>query len=202
MPQARKPLSISKAFNAASRHPAWNFQRGNKLRGIAGAWKIPEGMTASAYEDATLKRLFADKGLQQIAGVKNAREMETYWRGGGIWQALKNADAPQVLKDSWDALVALNPKLVDVTVDREKLRSMLDAHYGVTSGFNIDDINFFQAQKKVGDGLPAKQAHAMPDHGPRLNRIDAVSKPPMYWVASPETAKKVEQRYKRKGLLK
>ncbi|MCC7037250.1 MAG: hypothetical protein IT560_08060 [Alphaproteobacteria bacterium] len=201
MPQPRKPLSISKAFNQASRHPAWNFQRGNNLRGIAGAWKIPEGMTASGYEDITLKRLFADEELQQLAGVKTTRALEAYWRGGGIWQKLKDADAPQVLKDSWDALVSLNPKLAAVTVDREKLRSLLDAHYGVTSGFNIDDINFFQAQKKIGDGLPAKQAHAMPDHGPRLTRIDAVSKPPMYWVASPETAKKVEQRYKRKGLL-
>lgn len=201
MPQPKKPLSISRAFNNASRHPAWKFQRQNNLRGIAGAYKIPGGMTASAYEDRAMQLLFADKGLQQMAGMNSKAEMEAFWRRGGFWRALDGAPAPEALKDSWDALVALNPQLSAAKVERDKMRSLLDAHYGVTSGFNLDDINFFQTQKKIGKGLPGLQSRNMPVHGARLERIEAVSSGQMFWVVSPKTAKKIEQRFKRRGLL-
>lgn len=201
MQQPKKPRSISRAFNDASRHPAWKFQRLNNLRGIAGAYKIPEGMTASGYEDITMRRLMEDKDLQRRAGARNSREMVALRMRGGFWAALSTAPAPKVLQDSWDALVELNPELSQVKVEREKIRSLLDAHYGVTSGFNIDDINFFQEQKKVGEGLPGLQSRNMPVHGERLDRIEAAASSQMFWVVSPKTAKKIEQRFKRRGLL-
>ncbi len=200
MPQPKKPLSLSRAFNAASRHPAWNFQRLNNLRGIAGAYKIPEGMTASEYEDRTLQRVFADKGLQKTLNQSSAKDMQDFWRSGGFWRALNDQPPPQLLTDSWNALVALNPQLQQVKAETNTLSSLLEAHYGVTSGFNIDDINFFLEQKKVGEGLPGLQSRNMPVHGERLERIEAATSQ-MFWVVSPKTAEKIENRFKRRGIL-
>jgi hypothetical protein len=188
-------LSISRAFNMASRrpgdehtrHPALEFQTQNHLRGIAGRYRIPGNYTAPEYEDRMSREMIA-----------LARPLLTGQERRNFWDVLEKIAPPPQLKKSWNTLVRLNPALKAVKFDKTNAEEMYNAHLGVTSGFNVDDINFFLQQKHVGEGLPARQARAMPGHGERLKRIDDIAKAPMFWVASPKTAEKVEARLLRK----
>ena len=191
-------LSISRAFNIASRrpgdnlsrHPALEFQTNNHLRGIAGRYKIPGNVTAPEYEDMMSQKVHAAIEALSDGKAKN------------FWDVLETTDPFDFLAKSWKKLVRLNPVLRKVRLDEGSAEEVYNAHLGVTSGFNVDDINFFLEQKRIGEGLPAKQAHEMPVHGERLDRIDAVAKTRVFWVASPATAHKVEERFKRRGLFK
>lgn len=185
-----RPLSLSKAFNDLSHYPARRFELSNNLRNIAGHYKIPNGMTADAYEKRIRKKL--DKEVNLEAQRKNIT--------GGFRIVLKMMKSPKFHLDSWHKLVRLNPVLTDVQIDKENAMDLFNAHFGVTSGFNIDDINFYIAQEHRGV-LPAQDARAMPDHGERLKRIEAVSKTSVNWVMSPKTARKVENRLKRHKIL-
>jgi hypothetical protein len=188
-------LSISRAFNLASRrpgdqhcrHPALEFQTQNHLRSIAGRYRIPGNYTAPEYEDVTSAMVIAETKAMVTPADKRSH-----------WNVLERIAPPEPLKKSWNRLVRLNPVLKGVKFDRNNGEEMYNAHLGVTSGFNVDDMNFFLEQKRVGEGLPAKQAHEMPVHGDRLLRIEGMAKTPMFWVASPKTAEKVEARLLRK----
>jgi hypothetical protein len=188
----RKPLSLSRAFNDASTHPALRFQRDNNLRGIAGRYYIPDGKTAAQYEKAMSRRMHAH--VEAEMKKRNATEFD-YWR------VAESMGVPAFLEKSWGKLVALNPALKKVKFDRRCVEDAYNVHIGVTSGFNVNDINFFIRQRHVGEGLPALQSHRMPVHGARLDRINAAAESQMFWVASPATAKKIEKRFRRKGLL-
>jgi hypothetical protein len=195
-----KPLSLSCAFNMAARapghrdsnHPALQFSRANNLRGIAARYRIPGGEIASIYEDEMWRKMEAVVTLQAAA---------TNMVGQNFWSIAETMQPPAFLKKSWDKLVKLNPRLKDIRMNKNAAADMLNAHLGVTSGFNVDDINFYIEQQHTGEGKPAMQARRMPDHGGRLARIEAVAQEDLQWVASPATAKKIEQRFKRRGLL-
>ncbi|MEZ0224353.1 MAG: hypothetical protein ACAH83_07370 [Alphaproteobacteria bacterium] len=188
----RKPLSLSRAFNDAATHPALRFQRQNNLRGIAGRYFIPDGKTAAQYEKWMSRRMSAHVGREMKK--RNATEFD-------YWAVAEDLGLPPFLEKSWDRLVELNPALKDVKLNKSGVEDVYNAHIGVTSGFNVDDINFFLKQKHIGDGLPAKQAREMPVHGARLARIRAAAEAEMFWVVSPATAKKIEKRFKRNGRL-
>ena len=185
-------LSVSRAFNIASRrpgdhsgrHPALEFQTGNHLRGIAGRYVIPGNYTAPEYEDMTSRK------MHDAAAAMAGGDIPRF----AFWDIIEKAPPPEFLAKSWNRLVRLNPVLKKVRLDKTNAEDMYNAHLGVTSGFNVDDINFFLEQKKVGEGLPAKQAREMPVHGDRVKRIDAIALTPMFWVASPKTAEKIEER--------
>lgn len=196
---SHKPLSLSRTFNLAARsagdrstrHPAYEFQRNNNLRGIAGRYRIPGGYTAPEYEDLTSRKM--TRAMNKLAGGRGNRHN---------WRLMATAESPDFLQRSWRRLLALNPVLQNVKVDVKNAHDLFNAHFGVTSGFNPDDINFFLEQRHVGDGLPAKQAREMPVHGARIARVEAVAASHMFWVASPKTVEKIEQRFKRRGIFK
>ena len=188
----RKPLSLSRAFNNAATHPALRFQRDNHLRGIAGRYFIPDGKTAAQYEKWMSRKMSAHVGAE--IKKRNATDYD-------YWPIAEDLGLPAFLEKSWDRLVELNPALEQVKLNRACVEDVYNAHIGVTSGFNIDDINFFLKQKHIGEGLPARQSHEMPVHGARLARINAAAEAQMYWVVSPATAKKIEKRFKRNGRL-
>ena len=200
-PQHRtsRPLSLSRAFNVASqrpgnascRHPALLFQTENRLRGIAGRYVIPGNRTASEYEDHI---------WNEVEGALKHRLAG--YHPQGIWSVLVKSPPPAVLRDSWNELLRLNPQLKGVKVNRKNGADLLEAHTGVTSGFNVDDINFYLEQLKTGERLPSKQSRAMPVHGDRIARVEAAAGKHMYWVASPQTVEKIEARFRRRGLFK
>jgi hypothetical protein len=168
----KEPLPLSKTFNDVSRHPALRFVRGNDLDnesfGIAALYRIPDGVTAAAYEDkVNSKAESGDTGY---------------------------------LRKSWAKLVALNPALEDVELDKDRLEDILDAHMGATSGFNVDDINFYIEQRHLLR-KPALHARGMLVHGDRIKRIEAASKTPVSWVPSPRTAVRMEKALHKKGLM-
>lgn len=188
----RKPLSLSRAFNDAATHPALRFQRDNNLRGIAGRYFIPDGKTAAQYEKAMSRKMHVH--VETEMAKRGATEYD-------YWKVAEDMGLPGFLEKSWDKLVELNPALKKVKLDRSCVEDVYNAHIGVTSGFNVNDINFFLRQKHVGNGLPALQSHKMPVHGARLDRINAAAESQMFWVASPATAKKIEKCFRRNGRL-
>lgn len=165
----RKPLSLSKAFNDVSRHPARCFELGNNLRGIAGHYKIPQAMTACAYEAQTIERMH--EAARRKAQRKNTEV-------GYFWEFIRAIKSPKFLLESWDELVRLNPVLGKIQMNKQSAEDLFNAHMGVTSGFNINDINFYIEQTHQG-GFPARQARNMPDHGARINRLENVSPVPI-----------------------
>ena len=185
----RRPLSLSKAFNDVSHHPARCFEIANNLRGIAGHYKIPRGMTAFALETRTAARMAA--AVRSEAQEKNISEAQRKnSEAGYLWDLIKTMKSPAFLLRSWNELVSLNPGLVHVRMNKRSSEDLYNAHRAVTSGFNVDDINFFIEQTHVGKGYPAQQAQEMPDHGDRIARIDSVSAVPVQWVLSPKPHRK------------
>lgn len=180
--------NLKKLFNDVSRHPSHQFEQENDLQDISGVYDMPFGMQASEYEDYFRQ---AVSFLLSEAGIE---------LGGGATYMKQRLPLP-IVKNSWEALKALNPVLDHVKMDEENGYDVYCAVMGVTSGFNIDDINFFLEQIHVDRGFAALQARNMPDHGPRLARIEGAAAGYMGWVASPKTAKAVEAQFKKKGLL-
>jgi hypothetical protein len=189
--QAPKPLCFSKAFNDISIHPARKFELFNHIRGIAGRYKIPQGMTAKQYEEK--HRLLMQETL--LTSVPN-KDIAPHI----LWQETRTIQPPAFLQESWDRLVKLNPILKTIKMNSDNTRDLYNAHMGVTSGFNTDDINFYIERDNDG-GQAAKQAREMPVHGDMLKRINAVSATHLNWVPSPQTAQKIEAGFKRRGML-
>jgi len=159
-----KPLPFSEAFNAVTHQPAWEFERANDVKGIAGRYVIPDGMTAYSYERRMLRSV--KKNLAQ----------------------------------SWRKLRLANPELSRIRIDKTDAFSVYDAHMGVTSGFNIDDINFFMALRQRIEAV-ALYVRSSPVHGARLERIDAICRARLQWVPSPKTARKMEKLLLQRGAL-
>jgi hypothetical protein len=189
--RAPKPLCFSKAFNDLSTHPARKFEVFNHFRGIAGRYKIPDGMTAKHYEQKHHDRL-------QEALLASVPDKDIVLHV--LWQGTRTLPVPDFLHESWRRLVKLNPILKTIKMNPDNTRDLYNAHMGVTSGFNVDDINFYIERDNDG-GQAAKQAREMPVHGAMLKRINAVSATHLNWVPSPQTAQKIEAGFKRRGML-
>ncbi len=186
----RSPLPLSKTFNNLSRHPAKLFEINNHFRDISGRYRIPDGMTADAYEDLLAKQ------MNEVIPYSNPKKLPYLF-----WGMLFLKNPPSLLIESWNKLVRLNPILRNVRMDKTRADDVYNAHLGVTSGLNIDDINFYIEQTHKGEGEPAFQARSIPEHGERLARIEAVAIAPIYWVLSPRTAQRIEARFTRRKKL-
>lgn len=186
-PQAEQ-RRLKEIFNDVSRHPSIEFEQQNDLTDIGGYYNMPRGMSAAEYEDWFWGTNTAQLEAKDVAIGDGKRYMSAKQPSSHVM-------------NSWLELKALNPELENVRLDENLHYDVYCAVMGVTSGFNIDDINFFLEQLYVGHGYPAVQGRNMPTHGERLERIEDVSEERMSWVPSPRTAQRIESQFQAKGLL-
>lgn len=153
--------------------PALEFERATGLTGIAGRYVFPEGLSAEAFEKRYAWRYGAEASRPEImrgsplsvpSGMASALAqlqkvmVETGFSGSKfakkLWSDAVGAEFQHVMKTPehpyrvmqralWDELVSLNPALEKVTFDRMEGQQIHDAMMGVSSGFNVDDINYF-----------------------------------------------------------
>jgi len=99
----------------------------------------------------------------------------------------------QELTKAWKKLAKLNPGLKKIVMDSSDPMQLYDALFGVTSGFNVTDINYFLALRRKGV-LPAAHAHSYPWYDQMWENIFARTGQGMYWVAAPATLMKTERK--------
>lgn len=192
---ARQPLPPSRAYNLPaagpledSRYPALAFARANGLRGIGQRYVIPNGLSAVELEDRIWARTF---GLWPRA---------TTWNPNGRHKTSVPTHTPFHLRQLWQQMKDLNPALHKLRVRANTTDAVLTALTGVTSGFNLNDIQYYLNLEQRG-WAPAYHSLRHPLHGPRIRQIDKVAAVPSQWVMSPATISLIEKKFVRKGLL-
>lgn len=196
--------------------PARAFECAAGLTGVAGRYRFPDGLSAADFEkmytwrfahEACRPEILQGKGMPVPAYAEDClTRMQSALLGGdyskshflqGLWADAVSAEFNHVMQTPdhpyrirqravWDALVSLNPQLKNVQVGRMQGRAMYDAMMGVSSGFNVDDINHFL--RRAQNGFPA-------DPAAEAQRAAIRTRTGHYmgWVPSPETRAHVMQ---------
>lgn len=153
--------------------PALDFERATGLSGIAGRYAFPDGLSAAAFEKRYAWRYGSEacrpevlqgtplslspgmsgkvSELQQAmlsAAFSLSQVSKQLWAdavGAEFHHIMKTPEHPYriVQRALWDELVSLNPVLEKVKFDRMQGHQIHEAMMGVSSGFNVDDINYF-----------------------------------------------------------
>jgi hypothetical protein len=96
-----------------------------------------------------------------------------------------------------DDLENINPRLENVIFNRGDIEEIYHALYGVASGFNVEDINYFLELCRKGV-YPAVWSRSQPDIKPVAEHIEGRVRQHMEWVVSPPTLKKIKSKLDRK----
>jgi hypothetical protein len=187
---------LQASFNDVSRYPAQQFEMQTGLSGVAAYYIFPEGFTAARYEDHYSWR-FGTGGFSNIPGVLT---------GSGLPEEhLINPSCRLTLQDflenvsdgykhllavGWREIERLNPETKNIIFDREDHRQTYSAMRGVTSGFNVDDINLFLFMERLGVP-PGLHARSLPGYSEKRTAIENEVGVLMQWVASMPTMEKI-----------
>lgn len=110
------------------------------------------------------------------------------------------AEALPLFQDIWRRIELLNPVLGAVAVQKADSADIYHALLGVTSGFNIDDINFYLDTKRRG-----LKPWAYSQQQPHLKKLyDDIQARAclMLWVAAPETLEKIKAQMDKKQIFR
>lgn len=164
-----RPRVLGRAFDRARlpeavQHdqPALRFQQAQRLSHVAGDYAMPAGLDARDVEAYVLSVFWAARNDHIGAGEMAGR-----------------------LQKITAKLLQLNPQLNDLRFDRAAARSCFDVCMGVTSVFNLDDIQHFI------DGKVGYVSLKDPAYRAQHNRILAACGH-MHWVPSPATMTRIE----------
>ena len=182
---------VKKQFSAAAKprcsHHAKNFMPANDfeahtgLSGISGHYTFPRGLSATKYQDYLE---YTGKVFDHYTFNKD----DTFAKKSEPDPALM-----EKLRKDWDELVALNPVLKKVSVNKNDGFELHDALYGVVSKFNTDDINIFlDTPRKTGKRTVALDVPKIYGLKNVKIEIELTAGSPMYWVPSPTTIQKIK----------
>jgi hypothetical protein len=169
--------------------PPYRFEKATGLKGIGGNYKYPASMNAVQFDDAWTWT-FIQKENRQIlptALVAAGIALPEYPRRMDINDYMATLPQPVqgMYRNVWDELVALNPQLKGVRVDKGDIGQVYDAINGVASGFNVTDINYYLEADSSREARLKYFAH------PLIAKIDEESGAHMCWIAAPETLQQV-----------
>ncbi|TAL39509.1 MAG: hypothetical protein EPN97_02285 [Alphaproteobacteria bacterium] len=180
-----------------SHQPARQFEIQTGLKGIAGEYTLPDGMNAAQFEDHFHWQFLNDRTVPPPALVEKGFIPPQPLSPKLTLDVLNTApsEVGQFYRQTWDHLVELNPALKDVKLDRANLVEVNHAIFGVSSGFNAPDINFY-LERNRGDVSPKGYFE-----DPRFKWIAAESGAHPEWIAAPETLNSItEQLAAKKGI--
>lgn len=173
--------------------PAAAFEAAHGLSGVATYYNFPEktvdgettryGLFFEHYVTSRYSAaVFACYEDPKTNGYKIAKTAEL------------DADLMQGLQDDWDGLVALNPELASVQVDRDDPLNMFDALLGVANIFNVDDMNFFLTNRQTQKSMAIyAYVSKIPDYQPLFDDVCRLAKcQSPGWVPAPQTLQKIK----------
>ena len=179
--------------------PALRFEEITGIEGVGHTYKMPNGISME-YMEKLLPG--ADFSLFQMKRVIPADEK---LRFGWAMAAEKVASLATTMETKYQKLVDifcdLNPDLKNVKFDRQDISACRNFIWGVTSGFNPDDIQHF-LKRAHPQSAEEKQDQMMGERARLMKRCDEIfgrDRCVMQWVASPATAayihEQLDQRY-------
>lgn len=198
-------LTIRQRFNDLSRHPAHRFEAQHGISGIAGDYIFPDGMTASAYEDLYNwqidegERILRHPGILDSFEAPERRMTHMPGRIAAFVELQASSRYKSLLHEGWRRLEEENPELKKLAFNRSNGGELYNALLGVTSGFNMQDIDLFLKARRTGQppGLYIRNADAFRAHMEWMqNNLDACERP--HWIPSLPTLEKIRDKLSRK----
>jgi hypothetical protein len=169
--------------------PARDFEFHAGIDGISAHYVFPRGISATWYDKYLEKAEYGPK------------TWKCYSFNGDHTFFLKSPDPAlmaSMLKD-WDELIALNPALRKVRLDRSSPMNLVHALNGVVSQFNVDDINnFLEVPRVTGRNITAVDNLKIHDMSKMQVKIELAAGTQIQWVLSPATIKKIQQALEKK----
>ena len=181
---------VQKQFSAAakpkcSHHsknflPANDFEAHTGLFGISAHYIFPRGLSAAKYSD-------------YVSYSSRAFDYYTFSRTDYTFAKKSDSDPVfmQQMRKDWDELVALNPELKKVSLNREEALDLQSALAGAVSQFNVDDLNAFidihHKTGRVSAAIDIPKLYGLEDIERGIELTTGVQ---MSWVASPRTVRK------------
>lgn len=120
-------------------YPARMLEETAGIQGISARWNMPEGKTEHEIGLET-EELFIRTGPG--FGFYNLRTCKTLFRKLATGQ-FEGADWKKQAHDRLLQIIELNPQLSAVRYNPDSENSILIFLYGITSGFNAQDIDYF-----------------------------------------------------------
>ncbi len=121
------------------RTPAKTYEKQTGMTGIAGHYHLPSDplVLETAIQDRSILTMFLENELERMPA--NAPQRHAHAQ---FLQYVQSNNLP-VFNEMLDKLITLNPSLKALNVDRTNHNQVADAIMGVSSGFNVDDINTY-----------------------------------------------------------
>jgi hypothetical protein len=165
--------------------PAYRFEKASGLKGIAGNYKYPGGLNPVQFDDAWTWTFYSNGETQLYPTALVDRGIALPRVGAREEISEYLARTPREIQDAFqgvlDELIALNPELKGVRVDRKNIGMVYDVINGVASGFNVNDINYYL---EADNSDTARRAYF---EDPRRLRIENETGARPCWIASPQT---------------
>lgn len=176
--------AVKARFHAAFRPQEWGYparmlENEAGISGISAHWKMPEGTTEYGIGLDT-EELFIRTGPG--FGYYNVRTCKTLFRKLATGQ-FEGAGWKKQAHDQLLKIIELNPQLKAVRYNPDSSNNIITFLYGITSGFNAQDINYFLNRTE-------KEATADPEIQQKLSEEIGY---PVSWFPSPQTRDKIRQ---------
>ncbi len=173
--------------------PAAAFEIAHGLSGVAAYYQFPE---KTIDGETTRYALFFEHYLMSRYSTPVLSSYENPKENG--YKIVKisdlDADLMQGLQDDWDSLMALNPELAQVRVDRDDALNMFDALVGTANLFNVDDINFFLTSRQAEKSMAIySYVSKIPSYKPLQDEVcELANVDRLRWVPSLQTLQKIK----------
>lgn len=184
-----KELEHKEFFKQQHYSPVVNFEKETGLAGISGKYKMPDGKTHETVEfehqKESRKYIFATARIKEYASFLPSHINKQL---AVIAEEGQKVCLPKMLKN-FDKLVKLNPELKKLEVDRTDIEKVNDVIFGITSRFNVDDINGFLKREEFYSETKESKLH---------NEMEERTGVDIQWHPCLSTLKKIEiQVYKK-----
>jgi hypothetical protein len=170
---------------------AVDFEDKTGLVGVAGRYKMTGDRTHPEaeydYRKAYQKYMLSIRCLED-----NVEENPSKIKAAEFF-VKKSPEALKRLNKDIDDLVGLNPELKGLKIDRKNFFECYHAIVGITSQYNVDDINLFCVGKLTGRKIKDEV------YEKRLSDIKKKLGCGLGWTASEKTLQKIE---KQAGILR
>lgn len=172
--------------NILYRAAAVEFEDRTGLTGVAGRYKMPDNMSHPEAEYTYRKKYQKFAHAYRILGRDEQSATPEKKQAAELFVSVGDKALKKLNKDI-EKLTKLNPELKKLKADKNSFFERYHAIIGITSQYNIDDINHFVVGKLENNSKKDDEY---------MQRMDAIKDKvggPIGWTLSPPTLKRVEK---------